>query len=127
MELRAVTGVLVSFLGYFSGGLDHNHMAGLTASGVGGWRAVCTVGAKVKARILMIDYAAKAIRYATLLLYVFVTALQLCIDVILFILSVNVARHTSTTQFTQRIRLAHTCMHTHDHMHTHTGLHNGLT
>jgi hypothetical protein len=60
---RVVTGVLVSFLGYFSGGLDHNHMAGLTASGVGGWRAVCTVGAKVKARILMIDYAAKAIRY----------------------------------------------------------------
>jgi hypothetical protein len=60
-----VTGVLVSFLGYFSGGLDHNHMAGLTASGVGGWRAVCTVGAKVKARILMIDYAAKAIRYAS--------------------------------------------------------------
>lgn len=54
-------GVLVSFMGYFVGGLDHNHMSQLAAHGENGWRSKLPIGTAVDARILMLDYAAKAI------------------------------------------------------------------
>ncbi|CAM9431765.1 unnamed protein product [Chrysoparadoxa australica] len=55
-------GVLVSFMDFFAGGLDHNHMSTVSSDESTGWKAGIKPGDEVTARILHVDYAGKAIR-----------------------------------------------------------------
>ena len=56
----------VSFLGYFAGCVDHNHMPVVSGDGkeeAKGWRPLFRPGPEpVRARVLLVDYVNKAIR-----------------------------------------------------------------
>eukprot|EP00903_Cladosiphon_okamuranus_P010099 g9564.t2 len=59
-------GLLVSFLGFFAGCVDHNHMPVVSGDGkeeAKGWRPLFRPGPEpVRARVLLVDYVNKAIR-----------------------------------------------------------------
>ncbi|CAM9184247.1 unnamed protein product, partial [Phaeothamnion confervicola] len=67
-------GLLVSFLGFFVGGIDHNHMDVISgdepAAAVGAaasevpqtWKGAHAIGDRVTARVLLVDYPNKAVR-----------------------------------------------------------------
>ncbi|CAM9531056.1 unnamed protein product, partial [Hapterophycus canaliculatus] len=59
-------GILVSFLGYFAGCVDHNNMPVVSGDGkdeTKGWRPLFRPGPEpVRARVLLVDYVNKAIR-----------------------------------------------------------------
>ncbi|CAM9794523.1 unnamed protein product, partial [Ectocarpus sp. 8 AP-2014] len=59
-------GILVSFLGYFAGCVDHNNMPLVSGDGKDepkGWRPLFRPGPEpVRARVLLVDYVNKAIR-----------------------------------------------------------------